>query len=43
MLEKWQTMLEELKKESRGPAILNTMQNTLKEMKGGLDQCYKPY
>ena len=43
MLDKWQEMLEELKKQSRGEAIAGRMQETLKEMKGGLEKCYKPY
>lgn len=43
MLDKWQEMLEQLKKQSRGNAILNRMTNTLNEMKGGLEKCYKPY
>ncbi len=43
MLEKWQDMLQKLKKKSRGEAILSRMQNTLKIMKGELEKCYKPY
>lgn len=43
MLDKWQQMLEDLKKQSRGEAILNRMTDTLNKMKGGLNQCYKPY
>lgn len=43
MLEKWNAMLEDLKKESRGQAILGRMENTLNQMKGELSQCYKPY
>lgn len=43
MLEKWQKMLEDLKQESRGEAILKRMKNTLKQMKGELSQCYKIY
>lgn len=39
MLKKYQNLLEELKKQSRGPAILNRMQETLKIMKGELKQC----
>ena len=37
MLEKYQEMLEELKKQSRGPAILAEMKKTLKIMKGELE------
>lgn len=36
MLDKWQEMLEDLKKFSRGPAILAWHKETLKIMKGGL-------
>lgn len=43
MLEKYQVLLSELKKQSRGTAILNQMKNTLENMKGELEQCYKPY
>lgn len=43
MAEKRQEMLQELKKESRGQAILNRMENTLEQMKGGLEKCQKPY
>ena len=39
MLEKYQEILEELKKETRGYAILNRMKKTLKIMKGELIQC----
>lgn len=39
MLEKYQQMLEELKKQSRGYAILNRMQETLEIMKGEVEQC----
>lgn len=39
MLDKWQEMLEELKQQSRGEAILNRMTDTLNKMKGGLEQC----
>lgn len=35
MLERWQTMLKDLKR-------LQKMQNTLKIMKWRLSQCYKP-
>lgn len=42
MLDKWQTMLEDLKLQSRGQAILDRMENTLSQMKGGLEKCYKP-
>ena len=41
MLEKYQNMLKELKKQSRGSAILDRMQNTLEKMKGELSQCQK--
>ena len=43
MLEKWQEMLQELKKQSRGQAILGRMESTLEQMKGELEKCYKPY
>ena len=43
MLEKWQDMLQELKKESRKPAILGRMENTLEESRKEVSQCYKPY
>lgn len=36
LLKRWNTMLEDLKR-------LQNMQNTLKKMKGGLEQCHKPY
>lgn len=36
MLEKYQDMLKELKKQSRGPAILDRMEGTLKVMKNNL-------
>ena len=36
MLDKWQNMLEDLKKISRGQAILNWHKETLEIMKGGL-------
>lgn len=36
MLKRWNTMLKDLKR-------LKKMQNTLKKMKGELEQCYKPY
>lgn len=39
MLEKYQNMLKELKKQSRGPAILEKMQETLKTMKGEFERC----
>lgn len=44
MLDYWQSMLEELKKFSRGPAILEWHKETLKRMKGGLKNvriCYE--
>ena len=41
MLEKYQQMLEDLKKQSRGYAILNQMQNTLIIIKGDLEKCQK--
>lgn len=41
MLKRWQTMLEELKKQSRGPAILSRMESTLNQMKGELCKCQK--
>ena len=43
MLEKWQQMLEDLKKQSRGKAILGRMENTLEKMRKELEKCYKPY
>ena len=43
MFDKWNAMLEDLKKESRGQAILGRMENTLSQMKGELEKCYKPY
>lgn len=43
MLEKYQNMIKELKKQSRGQAILNRMNNTLKIMKGELKQCQRIY
>ena len=39
MLDKWQNMLEDLKKISRGPAILEWHKKTLRKMKGGLREC----
>lgn len=39
MLDKWQNMLEDLKKVSRGPAILEWHKETLVKMKGGLREC----
>ncbi len=36
MLDKWQNLLEDLKKFSRGPAIFAWHEETLKIMKGGL-------
>lgn len=42
MLEKYQKMLEELKMQSRGPAILEWHKETLKIMKGGL-KCLKKH
>lgn len=39
MLEKYQKMLEELKKQSRGPAILQWHKDTLEKLKGELEQC----
>ena len=44
MLDYWQNMLEELKKFSRGPSILEWHKETLKRMKGGLENariCYE--
>lgn len=37
MLKDWNKMLDELKKQTRGYAILNRMQETLEKMKGYID------
>lgn len=39
MLDYWQDMLDYLKQFSRGPAILAWHKETLKTMKGGLEEC----
>ena len=42
MLEKYQRMLEDLKKQSRGQAILSRMQSTLKIMKEKKKSIHQP-
>lgn len=39
MLKDWNKMLDELKKQTRGYAILAEMNKTLKIMKGELSKC----
>lgn len=39
MLEKWQKMLNELKMQTRGTAILQWHKETLEKMKGELKEC----
>lgn len=42
MLEYYQNLLEDLKKQSRGKAILEGMKKQLDRMKGELSKCWKP-